>query len=101
MIDRPLKQVVYTSFLITNCSTEREQHDYGRLVIVVLCMCVQSLMVTKAKEELEQEIVDKEEKQRYLAEKAPPLHTGGMTLAQLQVIDTQRNTDPSVHIPNS
>uniref|UniRef100_A0A3B5LGM7 Troponin I type 1a (skeletal, slow) n=1 Tax=Xiphophorus couchianus TaxID=32473 RepID=A0A3B5LGM7_9TELE len=46
---------------------------------------VQSLMVAKAKEELEQEIlVKEEEKQKYLAEKAPPLNTGGFSLAQLQ-----------------
>lgn len=48
--------------------------------------CVQSLMVAKAKEELEQEIVIKEEeKERYLAERAPPLNTSGLTLEQLQV----------------
>ena len=29
-----------------------------------MCVCVQSLMVAKAKEELEQEIVDKEEEKR-------------------------------------
>lgn len=47
---------------------------------------VQSLMVAKAKEELEQEVVVKEEeKDKYLAERAPPLHTSGMSLAQLQV----------------
>ncbi|KAM4610383.1 troponin I, slow skeletal muscle isoform 2-T3 [Polymixia lowei] len=47
--------------------------------------CVQSLMVAKAKEELEQEIVEKEEeKGKYLSERAPPLHTGSMTLGQLQ-----------------
>ncbi|KAF3696919.1 Troponin I, slow skeletal muscle Troponin I, slow-twitch isoform [Channa argus] len=46
---------------------------------------VQSLMVSKAKEELEQEIlVKEEEKQKYLAEKAPPLNTIGLSLAQLQ-----------------
>uniref|UniRef100_A0A3P9Q5V6 Troponin I type 1a (skeletal, slow) n=1 Tax=Poecilia reticulata TaxID=8081 RepID=A0A3P9Q5V6_POERE len=46
---------------------------------------VQSLMVAKAKEELEQEVlVKEEEKQKYLAEKAPPLNTGGFSLAQLQ-----------------
>lgn len=49
-------------------------------------MFVQSLMVAKAKEELEQEILDKdEEKHNYLAERAPPLSTSGLSLAQLQV----------------
>ncbi|XP_029911516.1 troponin I, slow skeletal muscle [Myripristis murdjan] len=48
-------------------------------------LMLKSLMVAKAKEELEQEIlVKEEEKEKYLAERAPPLHTGGMTLAQLQ-----------------
>lgn len=43
-------------------------------------------MVAKAKEELEQEILDKEEeKEKYLAERAPPLNTSGLSLAQLQV----------------
>ncbi len=47
---------------------------------------VQSLMVAKAKEELEQEILIKEEeKQKYLAERAPPLNTSGLSLTQLQV----------------
>ncbi|KAJ7998753.1 hypothetical protein DPEC_G00208140 [Dallia pectoralis] len=46
---------------------------------------LKSLMVAKAKEEIEQEIEEKEaEKQRYLAEKAPPLQTGGMSLSELQ-----------------
>uniref|UniRef100_A0A3Q3JT42 Troponin I type 1a (skeletal, slow) n=1 Tax=Monopterus albus TaxID=43700 RepID=A0A3Q3JT42_MONAL len=48
-------------------------------------LMLKSLMVTKAKEELEQESLDKEEeKQRYLAERSPPLHTSSMSLAQLQ-----------------
>lgn len=43
-------------------------------------------MVAKAKDDLEQELVDKEaEKERYLAEKAPPLHTREMSFAELQV----------------
>lgn len=43
-------------------------------------------MVAKAKEELEQEmIVKEEEKQKYLAERAPPLNMNGLSLAQLQV----------------
>lgn len=42
--------------------------------------------MAKAKEELEQEIlVKEEEKQKYLAERAPPLNTSGLSLAQLQV----------------
>lgn len=46
----------------------------------------QSLMVAKAKEELEQEILDKEEeKQKYLADRAPPLNMSGLSLGQLQV----------------
>lgn len=43
-------------------------------------------MVAKAKEELEQELEEKEEqKAKYLEEKSPPLHTSGMSLAELQV----------------
>lgn len=63
------------------------QHEkHGLYCIVSLCVCVQSLMVAKAKEMLEQEVLDKEEdKQRYLSEKAPPLQTGGMSFAELQV----------------
>ncbi|XP_008316336.1 troponin I, slow skeletal muscle-like isoform X1 [Cynoglossus semilaevis] len=48
-------------------------------------LMLKSLMVAKAKEELEQEILDKEEeKDRYLSERAPPLKTSGLSLAQLQ-----------------
>lgn len=43
-------------------------------------------MVAKAKEELEQEIVEKDEqKAKYLEEKAPPIQTGGLSLAALRV----------------
>lgn len=43
-------------------------------------------MVAKAKEELEEELADKEaEKERYLSEKAPGLQTSGMSFAELQV----------------
>lgn len=43
-------------------------------------------MVAKAKEELEQEILIKEEeKEKYLTERAPPLNTSGLNLQQLQV----------------
>ncbi|TRY89621.1 hypothetical protein DNTS_021514, partial [Danionella cerebrum] len=48
-------------------------------------LMLKSLMVAKAKEELEQELADKEgEKERYLSEKAPPLQTSGMSFAELQ-----------------
>uniref|UniRef100_A0A3Q2D2T8 Troponin I1, slow skeletal type n=1 Tax=Cyprinodon variegatus TaxID=28743 RepID=A0A3Q2D2T8_CYPVA len=48
-------------------------------------LMLKSLMVAKAKEELEQEsLVKEEEKQKYLAEKAAPLNTTGLSLAQLQ-----------------
>lgn len=44
------------------------------------------MMVAKAKEELEQELVEKEEqKAKYLEENAPPLQTSGMSLAELRV----------------
>ncbi len=43
-------------------------------------------MVAKAKEELEQELEEKEEqKAKYLEEKSPPIQTSGMSLAELQV----------------
>lgn len=43
-------------------------------------------MVAKAKEMLDQEVMDKEEeKQQYLAEKITPVQTGGMSFAELQV----------------
>ena len=46
----------------------------------------QSLMVAKAKEDLEQELVDKEEeKMKYLEEKAPPIQTTRMSLEELKV----------------
>ncbi|KAI9530681.1 Troponin I, slow skeletal muscle [Dissostichus eleginoides] len=48
-------------------------------------LMLKSLMVAKAKEELEQEVVVKEEeKQNYLSERAPPLNTSGLSLGQLQ-----------------
>ncbi|XP_041954247.1 troponin I, slow skeletal muscle isoform X1 [Alosa sapidissima] len=48
-------------------------------------LMLKSLLVAKAKEELEQEILDKEEeKQRYLAERVPPLKTSGISFADLQ-----------------
>ncbi|XP_077424087.1 troponin I, slow skeletal muscle [Vanacampus margaritifer] len=46
---------------------------------------LKSLMVAKAKEELEQEILDQErEKQKYLAERAPSRNISHMSVAQLQ-----------------
>lgn len=43
-------------------------------------------MVAKAKEELEQEMEEKEEeKGKYLEEKSPPIQTSGMSLTELQV----------------
>lgn len=43
-------------------------------------------MVAKAKEMLEQELLEKEEeKESYLEEKAPPIQTTGMSFAELQV----------------
>ncbi|XP_031423637.1 troponin I type 1b (skeletal, slow) [Clupea harengus] len=48
-------------------------------------LMLKSLMVTKAKEDLEQEIMEKEEeKQSYLVEKAPQVQTSGLSFAQLQ-----------------
>lgn len=63
--------------------------------IILIFLCVQSLMVAKAKEELEQEIlVKEEEKQRYLAERAPPLNTSGLSLQQLQVSFSSNSLNP-------
>ncbi|XP_019369355.1 PREDICTED: troponin I, slow skeletal muscle isoform X1 [Gavialis gangeticus] len=46
---------------------------------------MQSLMLAKAKEEWDQEQVDKlSEKDRYLAERITPLSTSGLSLSQLQ-----------------
>lgn len=54
--------------------------------LVVLSVVSQSLMVAKAKEELEQEMEEKEnQKAKYLEEKAPPIQTSGMSLAELRV----------------
>uniref|UniRef100_A0A803VAV0 Troponin I, fast skeletal muscle n=33 Tax=Passeriformes TaxID=9126 RepID=A0A803VAV0_FICAL len=50
-----------------------------------ISLCSQSLMLAKAKEEWDQEIVDKQaEKERYLSERVTPLHTSGLSLSQLQ-----------------
>uniref|UniRef100_A0A672ZIS3 Troponin I type 1b (skeletal, slow) n=1 Tax=Sphaeramia orbicularis TaxID=375764 RepID=A0A672ZIS3_9TELE len=60
-------------------------------------LMLKSLMVAKAKEELEQEMVEKEEqKEKYLEEKAPPIQTHSMTLqelklhAKIDVVDEER-----------
>ncbi|XP_010402819.2 troponin I, slow skeletal muscle isoform X3 [Corvus cornix cornix] len=48
-------------------------------------LLLKSLMLAKAKEEWDQEIVDKQaEKERYLSERVTPLHTSGLSLSQLQ-----------------
>lgn len=63
-----------------------QYEKHGLCSVVWVCICVQSLMVAKAKEMLEQELMEKEEeKERYLAEKVPALQTGGMSFAELQV----------------
>uniref|UniRef100_A0A3Q2X9J7 Troponin I type 1b (skeletal, slow) n=1 Tax=Hippocampus comes TaxID=109280 RepID=A0A3Q2X9J7_HIPCM len=50
-----------------------------------LMLKLQSLMVAKAKEDLEQELVEKEkQKEKYLEEKAPPLNINSMSLEELQ-----------------
>uniref|UniRef100_A0A3Q2YHK2 Troponin I type 1b (skeletal, slow) n=1 Tax=Hippocampus comes TaxID=109280 RepID=A0A3Q2YHK2_HIPCM len=53
--------------------------------ISVGVVVLQSLMVAKAKEDLEQELVEKEkQKEKYLEEKAPPLNINSMSLEELQ-----------------
>ncbi|OWK56497.1 Troponin I, slow skeletal muscle [Lonchura striata] len=48
-------------------------------------LLLKSLMLAKAKEEWDQEIVDKQaEKERYLSERVTPLRTSGLSLSQLQ-----------------
>ncbi|XP_023271976.1 troponin I, slow skeletal muscle-like [Seriola lalandi dorsalis] len=49
-------------------------------------LMLKSLMVAKAKEELEQEMEEKEEeKTKYLEEKSPPIQTRSMSLGELRV----------------
>ncbi|XP_018588540.1 troponin I, slow skeletal muscle-like isoform X1 [Scleropages formosus] len=56
-------------------------------------LMLKSLMVARAKEELEQELVEKEEeKQRYLAERAPPLKTSSLSLNELQDLCRELHT---------
>uniref|UniRef100_A0A8C3QA70 Uncharacterized protein n=1 Tax=Geospiza parvula TaxID=87175 RepID=A0A8C3QA70_GEOPR len=58
-----------------------------------------SLMLAKAKEEWDQEIVDKQaEKERYLSERVTPLHTSGLSLSQLQVLTLCRELHEKVEI---
>lgn len=74
--------------------------SYIIIQLHAMVVVVQSLMVAKAKEELEQEVVVKEEeKHKYLAERAPPLHTSGLSLGQLQV--TSPHTPPFCSPPTS
>uniref|UniRef100_A0A8C0EI26 Troponin I1, slow skeletal type n=3 Tax=Strigidae TaxID=30459 RepID=A0A8C0EI26_BUBBB len=48
-------------------------------------LLLKSLMLAKAKEEWDQELVDKQsEKERYLSERITPLRTSGLSLSQLQ-----------------
>uniref|UniRef100_A0A3B4T4F8 Troponin I type 1b (skeletal, slow) n=1 Tax=Seriola dumerili TaxID=41447 RepID=A0A3B4T4F8_SERDU len=50
-------------------------------------LMLKSLMVAKAKEELEQEMEEKEEeKTKYLEEKSPPIQTRSMSLAELRTL---------------
>ncbi|XP_072237800.1 troponin I type 1b (skeletal, slow) [Leuresthes tenuis] len=50
-------------------------------------LMLKSSMAAKAKEELEQELVEKEEeKEKYLEEKAPPIQTSGMSLEELRTM---------------
>ncbi|XP_026022798.1 troponin I, slow skeletal muscle-like [Astatotilapia calliptera] len=56
-------------------------------------LMLKSLMVAKAKEELEQEIVEKDEqKAKFLEEKAPPIRTGGLSLAELRILCEELHT---------
>ncbi|KAK1145815.1 troponin I, slow skeletal muscle-like [Acipenser oxyrinchus oxyrinchus] len=55
-------------------------------------LMLKSLLLARAKEALEQEIIDKEEeKKRYLTERVPPQITGGLSFRELQV----SNPEPS------
>ncbi|XP_061584231.1 troponin I, slow skeletal muscle-like, partial [Cololabis saira] len=50
-------------------------------------LMLKSLMVAKAKEELEQELEEKEEqKEKYLEENIPPVQTSGMSLDELRTL---------------
>ena len=51
-----------------------------------MCVMFQSMMVARAKEDLEQELEEKEEeKLKYLEEKAPPMQISYMSLTELEV----------------
>lgn len=76
----------------------KNPNAYGKHYFMLIW---QSLMVAKAKEELEQEILDKEEeKHRYLAERAPPLNMSGLSLGQLQVCSLQIPPNLSFFFPS-
>lgn len=56
-------------------------------------------MVAKAKEELEQEMEEKEEqKAKYLEEKVPPLQVTGMSLADLKVTTSVKNSQEETYL---
>ncbi|XP_036067874.1 troponin I type 1b (skeletal, slow) isoform X2 [Oryzias melastigma] len=56
-------------------------------------LMLKSLMAAKAKEDLEQELVEKEEqKAKYLEEKSPPVQTSGLSLAELQELCEELHT---------
>lgn len=78
-----LKVSPRSSFHRRCLQSERRQIERLHLLCV---SAFQSLMVAKAKEELEQEMEEKEEeKGKYLEEKSPPIQTSGMSLTELQV----------------
>ncbi|XP_040391370.1 troponin I, slow skeletal muscle [Cygnus olor] len=67
--------------------TARRHHARARKSKITASrkLLLKSLMLAKAKEEWDQEIVDKQsEKERYLSERITPLHTSGLSLSQLQ-----------------
>lgn len=67
-------------------SIARAQIRKKSSISVGLVVVLQSLMVAKAKEDLEQELVEKEkQKETYLEEKAPQMNINSMSLEELQV----------------
>ncbi|MBN3316741.1 TNNI1 protein, partial [Atractosteus spatula] len=66
-------------------NTKRQKHNIKSKITASRKLMLKSLLLAKAKEELEQEIVDKEEeKERYLSERVPPLQLHGLSYNQLQ-----------------
>ncbi|XP_017591035.1 troponin I, slow skeletal muscle isoform X2 [Corvus cornix cornix] len=66
-------------------STRRDARARKSKITASRKLLLKSLMLAKAKEEWDQEIVDKQaEKERYLSERVTPLHTSGLSLSQLQ-----------------